>query len=360
MRAITVVPGKPESVRVQDVPEPVAGPDQALLETLLVGICGTDHEILAGLHGAAPAGSPFLIPGHECLARVVSAPPDSDLHPGDLVVPTARRPCGDPACLPCAAGRSDMCVTLRYTERGIQGAQGFQCERFVEEPRYLIPVPSALGTSGVLVEPTSVVAKAITEAVAVQRLRVLGQARTALVTGAGPVGLLGAMLLRSLGLRVTVYDRVDAASARARAAVSLGARYVSSQQCPLETLAAGAGYDWILECTGAPSVVFGVIPALGPSGILCLLGVSAGTQTLAVPGAELNGLLVTRNAVVLGSVNASREAFRDAVWSLGAAQVTWPGWTEGLITRAADPSAAASALAAGPQEIKVVVRWRAL
>ena len=360
MRAITFVPGQPQTLTVADVEEPKPGPDQALLETIAIGICGTDRELLLGEHGSAPTGDAVLIPGHECLARVVSAPDGCGLSPGELVAPTVRRPCGKPECAPCAHGRPDMCVTLQYTERGIQGADGYQCARFVESPRYLVPVPAALGRTGVLCEPTSVVAKAIHETLAVQRARLVWEPKRALVTGAGPVGLLAAMLLRLHHLDVTVYDRQPADSGKARAALALGAHYLESGRAPLDKLSADGGYDWIVECTGAPSVIFAVMTALAPDGVLCLLGVSGGDAQLPVPGAEINMRLVLRNNLVLGSVNASREAFTQAVQALSAAEVHWPGWAAGLITRAVDPQDIRSAVQSGPEDVKVIVRWKDL
>ncbi len=356
MRAITIRPGQAGSVQVGDIPEPVPGPGQALLQTLSVGVCGTDREILAGAHGAAPAGRDVLIPGHECLARVLRAPDGSGLAAGQLVVPTVRRPCGRPECYPCAHDHPDMCVTLGYTERGIQGADGYQCERFTEVPRYLVAVPAALGAAAVLLEPTSVVAKAVEEAARVQRARLAWEPRAALVTGAGPVGLLGAMLLRLRGLDVTVYDRMPADSFKARAAAAVGARYLCADQAKLGE---GGPFDWILECTGAPPVVFGSIPALAPCGVLCLLGVSGTEGTLSVPAAAVNRQLVLTNGLLFGSVNASREAFTAGAQALAAAQAAWPGWLERLITRRVAPNAVGQAVDLGPEDVKAVVEWAA-
>ncbi len=356
MRAITIRPGKPGSAAVADVPEPQPAAGQALLQTVAVGICGTDREILVGGHGAAPAGRDVLIPGHECLARVRSAPDGADLQVGQLVVPTVRRPCGRPECAPCAADHPDMCVTLRYTERGIQGADGYQCERFAEFPRYLVPVPASLGPAAVLLEPTSVVAKAVEETVRIQRGRLPWAPRTALVTGAGPVGLLGAMLLRLRGLAVTVYDRLPEDSVKARAVRSLGGRYAAAGP---DGPGAGGPYDWILECTGAPAVVFAAMDALAPCGVLCLLGVSGEEGQNQVPGPAINRHLVLTNGLVFGSVNASREAFTAGVQALGAAEATWPGWLGGLITRRLPPEEVAAAVKLGPDDVKAVVQWAA-
>ncbi len=357
MRAITVQPGVLGSVKLATVEEPQPEAGQALLETLEVGVCGTDREIVAGGHGAAPAGVAWLIPGHECLARILAAPAESGLRAGQLVAPTVRRPCGRPRCYPCAHDHPDMCVTLQYTERGIQGAHGYQCERFVEWPRYLVPLPGGFAPFGVLMEPTSVVTKAIEEAARVQRARLAWEPHRALVTGAGPVGLLAAMLLRLRHLDVTVYDRDAADHPRAQAVRALGATYVCSADADLQRTAGSGGVDWIVECTGARALVFGCLQALAPAGVLCLLGVSGAGGSLEVPADAINLGLVLRNGLVFGSVNASREAFAQAGQSLAVAEATWPGWLSGLVTRRLAPAEVSSAVGGGAEGIKTAIRW---
>src|SRR5271168_520748 len=103
MRAVTVVPGLKGSVDLSEVPEPPEADGPILAETLAVGICGTDLEIVNAEVGTAPPGDERLIIGHESLGRVVQAPADSGLSPGDLVVGIVRR--RDPVpCPACAAG----------------------------------------------------------------------------------------------------------------------------------------------------------------------------------------------------------------------------------------------------------------
>ena len=350
-------PGVAGSARLATVDDPRPAAGQALLATIEVGICGTDHEILAGGHGEAPRGSPWLIPGHECLARVLEAPEGCGLRPGQLVAPTVRRPCGQPRCYPCAHDHPDMCISLQYTERGIQGAHGYQCERFAEWPRYLVPLPDGFADFGVLMEPTSVVTKAIEEAARVQRARLAWEPQRALVTGAGPVGLLAAMLLRLRHLDVTVYDRDAADHPRAQAVRALGAAYVCSADAELAQVAGADGVDWIVECTGARALVFGALQALAPAGVLCLLGVSGAGVSLEVPADAINLGLVLRNGLVFGSVNASREAFAQAGQSLAVAEANWPGWLAGLVSVRVPPADVASAIGGGPERIKTAVRW---
>src|SRR6204780_1181225 len=193
MRALTVVPGVANSARVEDIPEPPRSDGAVLVRTLALGVCGTDREIVSGQYGWAPPGEKRLVIGHESFGRVQDAPVDSGFKSGDLVVGIVRRP--DPVpCPACAVGEWDMCRNGRYTERGIKERNGYGSDFFCIEPDFLIKLDPALGMNGVLVESTSVVAKAWdhTERIA-HRSRGFAP-KTLLVTGAGPVGLLGGLV----------------------------------------------------------------------------------------------------------------------------------------------------------------------
>jgi glucose 1-dehydrogenase len=193
MRALTVAPGTADSARVEDVPDPPLSDGAVLVKTLALGVCGTDREIVSGQYGWAPQGSQRLVIGHESLGRVEKAPADCGFKAGDVVVGIVRRP--DPVpCPACAVGEWDMCRNGRYTERGIKERNGFGSDYFRIEPEFLVKVDPALGGAAVLLEPTSVVAKAWdhTERI-VQRTR-NWQPKKLLVTGAGPVGLLAALM----------------------------------------------------------------------------------------------------------------------------------------------------------------------
>ena len=222
MRAITTIPGTPDSARLDEMPEAPDEPGTLLVDAVAIGVCGTDAEILAGTYGQPPPGRERLIIGHENLGRVRTAPAGSDFSPGDLVVGVVRRP--DPApCAACAAGEWDMCKTGTYTERGITGRDGYAAERYRLEPAFAVPVPEALGTLGVLVEPTTIVAKAWEQ---IERIgaRAVWRPFRVLITGAGPIGLLAALLGRQRGLEVHVVDRVTDGPKPALVA-ALGATY---------------------------------------------------------------------------------------------------------------------------------------
>ena len=144
--------------------------------------------------------------GHESLGRVLEAPAESGLARGDLVVGIVREP--DPVpCPNCAAGEWDMCRNGRYTEHGIRGLHGFGSERFRVEPGHAVKLDPRLGDVGVLLEPASVLAKAWEHVERIGR-RAVWEPWRVLVTGAGPIGLLAAMMGVQRGLDVHVLDVV--------------------------------------------------------------------------------------------------------------------------------------------------------
>jgi threonine dehydrogenase-like Zn-dependent dehydrogenase len=222
MRALTVQPLKAGSAEIRDVPEPAPGPGDLEVDALAVGVCGTDREIAAGEYGWAPAGRDRLVLGHESLGRVRTAPPDSNFAPGDLVVGVVRRPDPEP-CGACAHGEFDMCRNGGYTERGIKDLDGYASERWTVEPGYAVKLDPRLEQVGVLLEPASVVAKAWDQVERVGR-RSWFEPRCVLVTGAGPIGLLAALLGVQRGLDVHVLDVVSDGP-KPEAVRALGAQY---------------------------------------------------------------------------------------------------------------------------------------
>lgn len=332
MKAIVVTPMEKGSGRIQEVPDPEPGPGEVLMDTIEVGVCGTDIEILEGQYGEAPPGDDYLTLGHENFGRVVTAPDPSDFSEGDLAACIVRRP--DPVpCPQCAAGEFDMCSNGQYTERGIKGLHGFMSERFVDGPDYLVKVPSHLESIGVLMEPLTVVEKGVLQAERIQH-RMTWEPHEAVVTGAGPIGLMATMLLRSKGYRVFTLDIVEKDSPRAVAVEACGAEYVKGDEESLSELAQREpGIDFIFEATGVPALVFDSIEAVGANGVVCLSGVSAGSRTLEVPADRLNLEMVLENKVVFGTVNANRTYWEAAAKDLATFEESWPGLCQRLITR---------------------------
>lgn len=346
MRALTVRPGRAGSLAVTDVPEPDPGPGELLVDGLALGICGTDHEIAGGAYGRAPQGHGRLVLGHESLGRVRSAPDGSGFAAGDLVVGVVRRP--DPVpCGACAHGEPDMCRNGRYTERGIRGLDGYGAPLWTVEPEFAVRLDPSLDRVGVLMEPTSVVAKAWEQVWRVGE-RSWFAPRRALVTGAGPIGLLAALLGVQRGLDVHVLD-VVADGPKPDLVRALGATY---HHDGLDAAVDGAEPDVVIEATGASSVVFGAIARTAAYGIVCLTGVSSAGRTVAVDGGGLNRELVLENDVVLGSVNANRRHFAAAADALTAADRRW---LERLVSRRVPLERAADALHRRDDDIKVVV-----
>ena len=369
MRAVAVFPSD-RAVRLVDHPEPrLEGGSDVLLRMLDIGVCGTDREIARFDYGTPPDGSPYLVIGHESLAEVMDVGPDvTRVRPGDLVVTMVRRPCPDPTCRACAAGRQDFCFTGRFTERGITGRHGFMTERVVEDQQYLHVVPPHLAQVGVLVEPLTIAEKALIQVWDVQeRLPWTlpgaadgdGQGNRAVVLGAGPVGLLGAMAFLSRGFQTWIYSRDAQGSEKARWVESIGASYVSAQDATLAQLADRVGnIDLVYEATGAASVSFEALEVLGTNGVFVFTGVPGRKAPISIDADLIMRRLVLQNQLVFGTVNAGSDAFSHAVNDLAVFHARWPEALQGLIT-SRHPPEDYEALLMGPQTgIKRVVTFR--
>lgn len=352
MQAVSVIPGRAASARLEDQPMPSPRANEVLVRVLATGVCGTDRELLAGHTGTPPPGEERLIIGHECLGVVERPDASGVLNAGTLVTPIVRRPDG---CPPCRLGRWDLCVWGRYTEHGIHGAHGFMTGWFAERPEYLVPVPHELRAIGVLVEPAAVVAKAVAEAAAL-RARIPWPASRALVLGAGTIGLLATLLLRRQGVEVSALDLAPAGSRKARLVEGCGASYIDSRATTVADVAAHGGtVDLVIEATGVPAMSLAAMEAAGAGGVAMLLGVSGTEALMQVDAAQLNRRLVERNAVVAGSINAARMHFDAAVAGLTDVARRWPGLLDQMVTGRHPLARWEDALTGGPDTIKAVV-----
>jgi glucose 1-dehydrogenase len=346
MRALTVAPGVADSAQVENIADPPAADGAVLVRTIALGVCGTDREIVSGHYGRAPPGQKRLVIGHESLGKVEEAPAGSGVEAGDLVVGIVRRP--DPVpCPACVVGEWDMCRNGRYTERGIKERNGFGSEFFRIEPEFLVKVDAALGIAGVLLEPTSVVAKAWDHTKHIGERARSWQPRSLLITGVGPVGLLAALMGVQRGLEVHLVDHNE--SVRKRGLVrSLGATYHADGLDELDDLKP----DILMECSGAPSVVRDVLGRTAACGIVCLVGVSAPGHDFDIDVGLLNRTMVLDNDTVFGSVNANCRHYEMAVEALQRAD---KAWLERLITRRVPVAQWTLALDRQPDDIKVIV-----
>ena len=345
MKAITVEPKKPGTARYEDIPEPDEREGSVLVEAVAVGVCGTDAEIVEGKYGWAPPGKTRLVLGHESLGRVIDPGPRSSLKVGDLVVGIVRRP--DPVpCPSCAVGEWDMCSNGQYTERGIKEIHGFMSERWRTEPEYAIKVDPSLGILGVLLEPMTVITKALEQVVMVGQ-RAYWEPKTALVTGAGPIGLLAALRLSVRNLEVHVLDRAETGPKPALVR-DLGATYHTGSALDLDFEP-----DIIVECTGVGSVIADSIQKVKSGGIVCLTGVGAGGASGRTT-ADVAAAAVLKNNVIVGSVNANKRHWYRAGENLARSDREW---LRRVITRREKPENFNQALERQPDDVKVIIQF---
>ena len=164
MKAVAVFPGSHEVKIIEQEAPRLNQPDQVMLRMLDIGICGTDKEICSFEYGTPPPGDDHLVIGHESLAEIVEVGSAVErLQPGDLVVPSVRRPCPHPGCLACRSGHQDYCYTGDFRERGIKEAHGYMTEYVVDHEQYMNVVPPDLREIAVLAEPLTIAEKALAQ-----------------------------------------------------------------------------------------------------------------------------------------------------------------------------------------------------
>ncbi len=365
MKAVAIFPGTRE-VKLIDVAEPrITRPTDVRLRILEVGICGTDKELCQFKYGTPPVGADHLVIGHESLAEVVEIGADvTRVAVGDLVVPMVRRPCEHADCVACSAGRQDFCYTNDYTERGIKQRDGFLTESVVDDERYMNVLPPELRDVGVLVEPLTIAEKALAQIRQIQQRLPWACATTpgrrtedtdachrAVVLGAGPVGLLGAMALRADGFETFVYSRGGADSPRGQVVRAIGATFIEAETTTVAELPGAVGaLDVVYEATGASPFAFEVLAGLGTNGIFVFTGVPGRRAPVQVDTDLLMRNLVLQNQVVLGSVNASRADFEAAIRDLALFKERWPQALAALITGRFPIDAFAGQLLAPPAD----------
>jgi len=335
MKAIAVIPGRPDSIHLREAPQPslddVPGGRGVLVRVLRVGVDGTDKEINAAEYGAAPAGHDYLILGHESFGRVEAVGPAArGLAPGDFVVASVRRP---GSSIYDAIGLQDMTTDDSYFERGINLLHGYLAEYYVDAEENMVRVPSRLEAVGVLMEPMSVAEKAIGQAFEIQRRLRVWRPRKAAVLGTGTLGLLASMILKLRGLDVTAFGLQPAPYRNADLLDEIGVRYVSTKTTSLREASSAHGpFDLILEGTGFSPLVFEAMEVLAKNGVLAMVSVTGGDREIQVPADRINQGFVLGNKVAVGSVNASREDFEQGVKDLSQAELSHPGWLEKLLT----------------------------
>jgi threonine dehydrogenase-like Zn-dependent dehydrogenase len=369
MKAVAVRREQREVALLDLAPPRIEKPSEVRLRVLDVGVCGTDREICAFDYGTPPEGSDHLVIGHECLAEVAEVGSGvRRVGRSDLVVPMVRRPCPHASCVACRAERQDFCFTGDFREHGIHRAHGYMTEQVVVDERWLVPVPPALRPVGVLVEPLTIAEKALLQLWQVQeRLpwgcphrpgKDHGHCRTAVVLGAGPVGLLGAMALAASDFHTVLYSRERAPNPKAELAARIGVEYVSADDATPADLAKRLGtIDVVYEAAGASLVAFQMMQVLGPNSVFVFTGVPGRKAPVELEADVLMRNLVLRNQIVFGTVNAGRDAFEAAVRDLGVFIRRWPGAVESLVTGRFPVERHRELLLGPPSGIKNVIRF---
>jgi glucose 1-dehydrogenase len=344
MRAVGVLPGKREVRLLEHAVPSITDDHEVKVRALEVGICGTDKEICTFVYGSPPPGFDYLILGHESLGEVIEVGSKvRNLKRGDLVVPSVRRPCPHDHCQPCRDERQDFCSTGDFTERGIKMVHGFMTEYYVDDEQFLNPVPPSLRDVAVLVEPLTVAEKALEQVWAVQKrlpwirqdapANALGTGLRALVLGAGPVGILGAMTLVRHGFETFVYSRSKKPNPKAELVESFGAKYISSETVSTDALAEQLGnIDLVYEAVGVSKISYDVLRVLGTNGVYVFTGIPAPKPAIPIDADVIMRNIVLKNQVAVGSVNADRKAFHDAISDLGIFMQRWPTALKSLIT----------------------------
>ncbi len=373
MKAVAVFPESRQVKLIeQDVPR-ISRPDQVLLRLLDVGICGTDKEICSFEYGTPPPGDDHLVIGHESLGEIVQVGAAVErLRPGDLVVPSVRRPCPHRGCLACRSGHQDYCYTGEFTERGIKEAHGYMSEyAVVDYERYMTVVPPDLREIAVLAEPLTIAEKALGQIFWMMQHRPpwldpqtpsqeRGSGLSALVLGIGPVGLLGAMTLATAGFTTYVYSRELPPSPRIDLVQAIGATYVSSQATTFPDLAAQIGnIDLVYEAVGHSHFALQALQVLGTNGIFVITGVPGLQAFIEADPARLMRNMVLKNQVLLGTVNAGPEAFPAALRDLDAFRRRWPAVVSTLIAGRYPPEQAPDLILGRPTGIKTVIAFDA-
>jgi threonine dehydrogenase-like Zn-dependent dehydrogenase len=346
MKAVAVFPGNKQFKVIRDFPEPrIESPKQIKVRMLDVGICGTDKDIVHFQYGTPPEGSPYLVIGHESLGDVVETGANvSQVHKGDLIVLSVRRPCDHPDCIACRSGRQDFCYTGDFTERGIKERHGYMTELAVEDAQYAFPVPHELRDVAVLVEPLTIAEKAVEQLWAVQqrlpwahRLKPGTQAASwnqrVLVLGAGPVGLLGAMKFVIEGFETFIYSRVDASSTRVDIANQIGAKFIKASQVDADGIVKIVGrIDLVYEAVGASNLAFQVMTCLAINGVFIFTGVPGRKEPMNVDTSLFMRNHVLKNQVIFGTVNAGPDSFKSAIADIGEFHRRWPDALRAIIT----------------------------
>jgi 2-desacetyl-2-hydroxyethyl bacteriochlorophyllide A dehydrogenase len=293
MRA--VVYEAPGRMRVEEREVPDPGPEDVVIAVDRCGICGTDLHLF--LDGLGKRGS---IGGHEYAGTIAAVGAEvRSWTPGDRVVAGPRASCG--RCAACLAGRPVLCdVRPDVAGDGFQGGFAEFVRVHDSQPRR---VPDDLDLrAAALAEPLAVALHAITRSGA-------SAGRRALVSGAGPLGLLVIAALRARGVAEVAVS--EPRSNRRERAVAVGATRalapddLEAPAMPFEVNA--DAYDVVIECSGQRAAMEVALGQLGRGGTLVLVGTGGSPPTFDQYRILLNELVIT------GAFNYDADGFEQAL-----------------------------------------------
>ncbi len=349
LQSIVAIPGNQQPQLVEPIsPAPVSA-GEVICETVYLGVCGTDREILHAATPHVPHGEGQLVLGHECLARVIEVGDGvSEVQPGDLVVPAVRRPITDLRTEGIDEfkmnRRPDMMPWGAYVERGIVWEHGFSLPRWIDRPEFLYHVPESIKEVAILSEPISVSEKAVREAEQAQAAR-LGASEwhdnppRVLVTGMGPIAFAAVICCRARGWDVTVYGRDNDDTFRAGLVREFDATFVNAESLDFTPQSVEEdGFELILECTGNDQVMMQAAGLLAGCGVMVWLGASRLPKIREFDVNQIMRNAILGNHLYLGTVNNAPQDMQSAIDHLGCLNARY-GMTIGkMITERVDPA----------------------
>lgn len=350
MLAIGMYKDKP-GAHTFDLPKPeITKPDEILIKVKQAGVDGTDFNMVKYNLQDPAQGQDRIVMGHEMVGVVEDIGKDvKTLAAGDTVVLTVRRGCG--ICQPCLHNQSDMCMTGLYTERGIHKKDGFFTEYVVDQEQYAVKVPANLLKLAVFTEPLSIAEKGVEQIRLIQARMPWacehpdhsfdasdwGRCKTALVVGAGPLGILATALLRLADISTYVVDIVPADSPKVHLVKHMGANYIDGRgKKPgelVESCCAPTGnLDIVFEASGAAVTAVELINYMSRSSIYVMTGIPRQEIVTEFDAAQLVRQIVRNNQVVVGSVNSNRSHFEMALKDIPQINTRFGGMLEEMIT----------------------------
>jgi len=329
------------AIELREVRTPEPEPGEALVRTLVSGVCGSDTRAVQGLHAFLPLPYP---PGHEVVGVVERVPDATDLQVGQRVTVQPTLPCG--SCKQCALGRDNLCDHLRVF--GCVHDQGGMADYFTIAASRLHRVPDDFTDElAALVEPLATPVHAVRLA-ADPSEGLTGS--TVAVIGAGTIGLLTLAAARRRGARRVVVT--DVSESKLRRALRLGADGVVNADEPevagrvREKL--GESADVVFDCVATQPTISQAVAMSLKGGTVVVVGVPPGPVTVPLP------IVQDQQIRIQGAATYVREDFGAAIELLGSGVLDAADFV--TATYSLDRADEAFAAAADGEQVKVLVR----